>query len=152
MNKIMQNSVEDRFSAKFVPEPNSGCWLWIGAVTYDGYGRFNVAGKNMLASRVSYELYVGKIPSGLCVCHTCDVTCCVNPGHLFLGTRADNNIDMQKKGRSADARGEKNGRSKITSEQALEILHSTLRPFELSRIYGVTLSNICHIKKGRSWI
>lgn len=86
-----------------------GCWLWKGCKTIGGYGRFNV-GKRVIkmAHRVSYELYVGPIPKGFQVCHSCDVRHCVRPSHLWIGTQTDNMLDMYKKNRHVKMSGEKN--------------------------------------------
>lgn len=86
----MQN-LADRFDAKFIPEPNSGCWLWVGALFKSGYGAFRKDGKASYAHRVSYELYKKTpIPSGLHLDHLCRVTCCVNPDHLEPVTPGEN--------------------------------------------------------------
>jgi len=88
------------------PEPNSGCWLWSGAVSPSGYGWFHMPnsggrGKSWRAHRASYSAFKGKIPEGLHVCHKCDVRSCVNPEHLWLGSHKDNMKDRNRKGRSA---------------------------------------------------
>ena len=93
----------ERFYAKFVPEPNSGCWLWIGTGTRNGYGQFWFDGQFQLAHRAARQIFVGPIPADLCVLHRCDVKGCVNPDHLFLGTQRDNMLDSSRKGRLNNA-------------------------------------------------
>ena len=68
---------------KFIlPEPNSGCWLWIGAQQYSGYGIWSFRGRDRLSHRFVYEWLRGPIPKGLTLDHLCRVTSCVNPSHL----------------------------------------------------------------------
>jgi hypothetical protein len=77
----------------------SGCWLWTGPPDAFGYGKISIRHRMLLAHRVQYEIRVGPIPAGLCILHHCDVPACVNPAHLFLGTRVDNIADMVSKNR-----------------------------------------------------
>lgn len=78
------------------------CWLWIGARNKKGYGVAWDGSRTQKAHRISFMLNNGYMPK-LCVLHRCDVSSCVNPDHLFLGTRADNNADMMRKGRHVTA-------------------------------------------------
>lgn len=72
-------SMEERLSAWSVPEPNSGCHLWIGFTTKDGYGRIFITGKgSAFAHRVAYETHVAPIPPGLTIDHLCGNTACIN--------------------------------------------------------------------------
>ena len=90
---------QERFDEKWMPIPESGCWLWTAFIHRDGYGLFRYKGRIQRAHRVSYMINVAPIPAGMHVCHTCDVTSCVNPSHLFLGTHQDNMTDMHNKDR-----------------------------------------------------
>jgi hypothetical protein len=94
-------ATSDRFDMKWVPEPNSGCWLWLGSVDRKGYGSLRVAGQLKRATHVSLALAGSSIPSGMYVLHRCDVPGCVNPDHLFIGTLKDNTQDMIRKGRNS---------------------------------------------------
>jgi hypothetical protein len=92
----------ERFEAKYIPVTESGCWLWEAFVDVDGYGTIwdGRIKRSALAHRISYELYRGN-PGEFHVLHLCDVRCCVNPNHLFLGTNLDNIADRHKKGRDS---------------------------------------------------
>lgn len=98
----------------------TGCIEWQSGKSA-GYGRVNLNNSDDGAHRISYELNVGKIPKGLCVCHHCDNPSCINPDHLWLGTHADNVADMVNKGRGRSPIGENNGRATLTNEQVLQI-------------------------------
>ena len=93
------------------------CWLWTAATTIYGYGQFFFNGRLEGAHRVSWRLHIGEIPDGRCVLHRCDVPRCVNPAHLFLGTKRDNALDSVRKGRWPHAQPLLHCRYLVTSEQ-----------------------------------
>jgi hypothetical protein len=80
-----------------------GCWLWTGLFNNGGYGSFRITSTGqrltILAHRAAYEVFVGKIPDTMLVCHRCDTPSCINPEHLFLGTHSANTRDAIAKGR-----------------------------------------------------
>lgn len=78
-------------------DPLSGCWLWQAATMPNGYGVVNWRDKLWLAHRLSWIGTHGPIPKGCMVCHRCDERRCVNPDHLFLGTRQVNMDDLKAK-------------------------------------------------------
>lgn len=140
-----------RMEGKFTPEPNSGCWLWTGALQ-NGYGTLNFRGSRVYAHRASYEMHKGEIHRGMHVCHRCDVTICINPDHLWLGTCADNHADRDGKGRQA--RGAKTHTSKLTEIDVVEIRKEHARgviPYQLAKRYGVAPSTIHSIIDRVTW-
>ncbi len=83
-------SLQERLTQKISPEPNSGCWLWAGAMQSQGYGHIRYQGKNILAHRLSYELRRGAIPEDKFLDHLCRTPACVNPDHLEPVTPKEN--------------------------------------------------------------
>lgn len=106
----MKNKLLKRF-LKYVDKTSSekNCWLWTGLKNKKGYGSIWILDSMCLAHRVSYKLFIAEIPEKLNVLHKCDVTSCVNPEHLFLGSQNDNVQDMVSKGRANKATGDRNG-------------------------------------------
>lgn len=139
------------------------CWVWIGSKHNHGYGnlhlgrRKNEQGRrvsmNSLTHRISYEHFIGPIPAGLSVCHTCDNKLCVNPAHLFLGSHQDNMSDMAAKRRSA--RRERHGMSKL-SAASVAAIRQKYRPNAygyklLAKEYGVDPITIRNVITNRTW-
>lgn len=91
--RVYKTTVQERFEAKLIPEPNSGCWLWFGALCNSsgaGYGAFAFNGRRETAQRASWMIFCGPIPDGFEIDHRCRNTYCVNPDHLRPMTQADN--------------------------------------------------------------
>lgn len=149
-------STADRLEAYSEPDTNGGCVLWSGSTNRGGYGQIRIGTKMTRAHRVAWTLVNGPPPQGSYVLHRCDVRACVNPGHMFLGTHADNMADMAVKGRrrSGDLRGEKHGRAKITDADVRSIrllLSAGERQRDIARSFGLSRATISHIKTGYSW-
>lgn len=79
-------------------ESPTGCWLWSKCENED-YGTLNAFGKIMSVHRLAYELWMGPIPLGLVLMHSCDTPRCFNPSHLKPGTQRENRLDCVAKGR-----------------------------------------------------
>ena len=96
---------------KYEIDRTSGCWIWTGKPTVDGYGQVCYNKKYYRAHRLFYELNKGAIPDCMVVCHKCDNRMCVNPEHLFVGSVSDNVNDKIKKNRHSH--GDSHYKSKI---------------------------------------
>ena len=89
-------SLSARIQALSIPEPNTGCVLWLGSLLHNGYGQlYAPETKERRAHRVAYELAKGPIPTGLHLDHKCRVRSCVNPEHLEPVTSRVNTLRGQ---------------------------------------------------------
>ena len=133
-----------RFWSKVDKRGPDDCWEWQGALSVTGgYGQIRVAGKTVKAHRLAYELaHDEEIPENMCVCHTCDNRPCMNPLHLFLGSKGDNNRDRHAKGRS---------HTKLTDDQVQGIRLDTRAQHLIAKDHGIHQTMVSKIKRGDEW-
>ncbi len=141
-----------QFEDSYIPEPMSGCWLWLGSMS-NGYGTLKIRHRRYYAHRLSIVLHHGGIRDGLHALHKCDNPACVNPDHLFSGTQAANVADMDRKGRRRcrPTRGEAHPKHKLTAIDVEAIRASNDRAAALASRYGVSDTLIYGIRKGTHW-
>lgn len=133
MTGFEQISDEDFFWGR--ADCSGDCWYWDGPLS-NGYGRFRVGKRTVLAHRHAWELTHGKIPQGHVIRHLCGESSCVNPVHLELISRKD---------LSVAARGVR----KLTDNQVLAIREDNRIQREIAADYGVSIPMISYIKSGR---
>ena len=130
----------------------AGCWEYTGQKrNSDGYGELSVGGHKEMTHRVAFRLYIGSIPPGYYVCHSCDNPSCFNPEHLFLGSAADNARDRELKGRRKARNGEAHPMAKLGAEDVHQIRTCGLPASTVARQYGVTRQMIWRIRSRRNW-
>jgi hypothetical protein len=154
---IVSKTLNERYLSKvIIPRDLNSCWGWKGSKSKFGYGRILLGDKKTIAaaSRASWIIHFGDIPSNLEVCHSCDNPECSNPRHLFLGTHAQNMRDMARKRRGSSAQGEKNHNSRLTAKKVLSIFEGLKNGIQmkiLAQEYGVSAPAIRDIYRGISW-
>lgn len=140
-----------RFEEKYIPEPNTGCWLWLGALGGAGYGYFFTGPDRTKGMRgahiVAYEIYKGVVPKRKVVRHTCDVPCCVNPEHLLLGTQVDNLGDAFARKRIM--RGGQHHNSKITDAEIEAIRADSRSSYKIATDYGISPRQVRRLRQGK---
>lgn len=142
----------ERYQHLYIPEPNSGCFLWFGATFASGYGQVRIDGCNVAAHRLSCEEAYGPL-GDLWALHRCDNKPCVNPDHLFPGTPKDNALDMIAKNRHGriGARGELSGRTSLTEADVIAIRASKATQQVLAGEYGISQQAIGRIINRKRW-
>lgn len=159
-----------QFWEKVDKQSGDSCWLWRAFRNPLGYGMFGVKRDVRLAHRIMYELVYGAIPDGMCVLHRCDNPSCVNPSHLYLGSRFDNNRDKMSRGRAyrptgdknpsrshpeTQVRGEASPNAKLTSASVKQIrtMYATgrYRLKDIAAQFGVSFSAIDRVVRRQTW-
>jgi hypothetical protein len=124
-------------------------------VNETGYGIISVACHNTSVTRFVFEEMKRPLTDGECVCHRCDVPCCVNPDRLWAGTHQENMADMAIKGRHGrhSMPGEANPASRLTEDDVREIvrLGSSLYHKTIADRFGISRQNVGDILTGRRW-
>lgn len=144
------STIAERLEYFSMPEPNSGCLLWIGGSFHTfGYGQLKVDGKPTSTHILQWERHHGPVPRGMQVLHKCDVPCCIEIKHLWLGTMADNQRDKVAKGRQT--RGAKHANAKLTDD-AVRLIRSDQRStYAIADSFCVSQSLVWQIKRGLIW-
>lgn len=174
MQNRTRTEFAQRFWARVAITTLVGCWEWTGH-RVDRYGRINLGPRfhptSQLTHRVAWMLAHGRrvVPTGLCVCHSCDNGFCCNPEHLFLGTQLDNVRDRDVKGRQRSARGDEHYarrepwrlsrgeghyKAKLTEGIVLEIRRRFKKgeaKKALAREFGLAPISVSRIVDGRAW-
>lgn len=140
----------------------SECWEWPGHKILNGYGITTFGDKPQLVHRLSFSVFLGDVPAGMCVLHRCDNRLCYNPAHLFLGSKTDNNADRHAKERTAHGeliartkRGERNAMSKLSAHDIMEIRRRIssqgASQKAVAHDYRVSPSHISNIVRRKVW-
>lgn len=139
---------EEKF-ARLAPtgEPDA-CWRWIGYVAPNGYGWLNVGALKIPAHRFALQRAGRPVPKGMDACHTCDVRACVNPRHLYAGTRAQNMADCTSRRRHNKPSGERHWRTRLSDDdvRAMRAARAAgATTVELGRRFGVNTGTVSRI-------
>lgn len=164
-SRYQQPSASDiqRFLSHFQALGPDECWVWKSSKTHFGYGHFYYDGKYISAHRFSLIFQAVDVPDDACVLHRCDNPSCVNPNHLFLGTRQDNMDDRNSKGRQSKGdrhrkavpKGEECSFARLTSSQVKEVRRRYAARIETQKSMAdrlkVNPSHISRICSGKNW-
>lgn len=142
----MRATLPELLERHSIPEPNSGCWLWTGAVYRHGYGVLHWDGKQTAAHRLAWTHVHGPIPSGMVVMHKCDTPGCVNPSHLRVGSQKENLNDARAKGRMKASPAQR----KLSLADVMAIRASrALGVRATARAFGISPKHVREVRAGR---
>ena len=143
----------ERFWDKVVK--SDGCWIWVGTLRPDGYGVIGIGRREEGLTRahvLSWTLVNGEVPAGMCLCHKCDTPPCVRPDHMFIGTKADNARDRDKKDRVQHGVGHyaaKIGPKEVRAMRKLRESGMIYR--EIGEAFGLSRNGASHAIRGLTW-
>lgn len=145
----------ERIEERSHPEPNTGCWLWMGAVGPGGYAVARGLSSGTMVHRHAWSVANGKvIPRGMVIRHRCDQPACVNPAHLLLGTHADNMRDRDERGRNRQPCGTGHYRAILTPDlvHAIRQRRATGESIRaIAVVTGVTRGAVKGVVSGQNW-
>lgn len=151
-NDRFNEKVVTRFNDKIKKNEN-GCTEWTAAKDKDGYGRFQVGGregKKEYAHIWSYEFHNNtNVKEGNKVCHTCDNPSCIDPNHLFEGTQQENMLDASLKGRMSTSIRDRS--AKLSDEEALLVKTSNRPIKELAKDFNLSKVSIYNLRSGKTY-
>ena len=146
LHQFAQLGPDDVFESRI--KKTETCWIWTGTTNDYGYGVFLLPGEiPVRAHRYAYEFFTGeKIPLGKIIMHSCDNPPCVNPAHLRVGTKAENNADTSIKHRHHYGLDHWNGR--LTVADVAYIRASNKTQTEIATNFKISQSHVSKIKNG----
>lgn len=134
----------------------NGCWEvtshHISGDPKANYPQARIDGKTTRLHRYFFKLHKGPIPEGMCVCHRCDNTNCINPEHLFLGTHVENIRDAKIKGRFP--RGTAHHWAKLNEEKAKTVkamLKEGVLRNDIVKKLGISKATVSRVATHKSW-
>jgi hypothetical protein len=145
----MANTRNSRGDFESQIQANGECLEWTGRLWKTGYGRFHFDNKDWKAHRLAWTFARGTLTPDQCLLHSCDNRKCVNPAHLFIGTRAENNADKAAKGRQSKGAQVCTAKLDEQAVRALRVMPGTSD--ELAAHFGLTRDHINKIKRREVW-
>lgn len=142
-------NLEQRLESGSTRVTETGCRIWEGGVTKNGYVLVGPKGARVYGHRAAYESNVGPVPPGMLVRHKCDTRRCTEPTHLLLGRHVDNSADAKSRNRTPT--GARNGRATLTLEAVVAIRNDPRQQKEIALDHGVDQSTVSLIKTGKRW-
>lgn len=147
--------IQKRIEKYSMPEPNTGCVLWMGSCGSSGYPQLTVSDFPLKPKSIRIHKYVCEQaygPSnGLNALHKCDVKSCINPDHLYFGTQKENIQDAYARNRVPDKSGENSKLNKLSWDDVDKIRSSNETNSALAKKYKVARSRISDIRTMKSW-
>lgn len=148
--RAIDPKVYDRLVAAASIGSSGACWPMRSALSQDGYAHLKVRGRRVGAHRLMFGLFNPGVPAPV-VRHMCNNPACINPAHLRGGTQFENVMDRVNCNRGGDLRGERNGRSVLTSQDIAYIRSSSASGAAIARELGVSKVLVCKIRRGDAW-